>query len=144
MSADVFIATRVTAETKERFAAVARRQGLSQSVLLKRLITATLLSAETPNLNFDEAPKPLPSSGKISVRLQPNDLLLLRERAAARGMPSSTYVTFLLRSNRTRKKFESRSSTAASWNLTPFLHGGMKEGGLGGRGFERPHLWIVE
>jgi hypothetical protein len=97
MVAEVFIATRVTAETKERFAAVAHRQGLSQSALLKRLIAATLMAADTTSLNLDAPSKPLPASGKISVRLRPDDLLLLRERAAARGMPSSTYVTFLLR-----------------------------------------------
>jgi hypothetical protein len=97
MIAEVFIATRVTAETKERFAAIARQQGLSQSVLLKRLIAATLLAADTTSLNLDEPSKPLPASGKISVRLRPDDLLLLRDRAKARGMPSSTYVTFLLR-----------------------------------------------
>jgi hypothetical protein len=97
MVAEVFLATRVTVETKERFAAVARQQGLSQSALLKRLIAATLIAADTTALNLDEPSKPLPASGKISVRLRPDDLLLLRERAAARGMPSSTYVTFLLR-----------------------------------------------
>jgi hypothetical protein len=97
MIAEVFIATRVTAEMKERFAAVARRQGLAQSVLLKRLVAATLWAADTTSLNLEEPSKPLPASGKISVRLRSDDLLLLRERASARGMPSSTYVTFLLR-----------------------------------------------
>jgi hypothetical protein len=97
MVAEVFIATRVTAETKERFAALAHGRGLSQSALLKKLIAATLIAADTTSLNLDGPPKPLPASGKISVRLRPDDLLLLRARAAARGMPSSTDVTFLLR-----------------------------------------------
>jgi len=72
MTAEVFIATRVTAETKERFAAIARQQGLSQSVLLKRSIAATLMAADTTSLNLDEPSKPLPASGKISVRLRPD------------------------------------------------------------------------
>ena len=45
MVADSLIATRVTASTKERFAALARSQGLSESALLKRFIDAALLTA---------------------------------------------------------------------------------------------------
>jgi hypothetical protein len=95
--ADVFIAARVTPEMKERFAAVARHQGTSQSALLKRLIEAALITAAAVAPAVDEQPKPLAASGKISVRMRPDDLLLLRERAKARAMPSSTYVSFLLR-----------------------------------------------
>jgi len=61
---------RVTAETKERFAAIARQQDLSQSVLLKRLIAATLMTADTTSLNLEERSKPLPASFarfKVSV-----------------------------------------------------------------------------
>jgi hypothetical protein len=100
MIAEGFIATRATAETKERFAAIARQQGLSQSMLLEKLIAATLLAADSTSLNLDEPSKPLPASGKISVRLRPDDLLLLRDRAKARGMPSSTYVTFPVQTTR--------------------------------------------
>jgi len=99
MVAEAFIAVRVTAETKQRFAAIAQRQGLSQSLLMKRLIAATLLASEPTSLNLNEPSKPQPASGKISVRVRPDDLLLLRERAKARGMPCSTYVTFLIRAH---------------------------------------------
>jgi hypothetical protein len=46
-----------------------------------------------------EAPEPVPPSGRISVRLPNDDLLLLRERAAARGLPAATYVSYLVRSH---------------------------------------------
>jgi Bacterial mobilisation protein (MobC) len=39
------------------------------------------------------------ATGKISVRLNPDDLLLLRERARARSVPTATYVSFLIRSH---------------------------------------------
>ena len=38
------ISARVTADTKERFAAVARQQEQSESVLLKRLVEAALVT----------------------------------------------------------------------------------------------------
>ena len=39
------------------------------------------------------------SSGRISVRLRSDDLLLLRERSNARTMPTSTYVSLLVRAH---------------------------------------------
>jgi Bacterial mobilisation protein (MobC) len=43
--------------------------------------------------------KPLPEGWRISVRLHADDLLLLRERALAREIPVSTYVSLLVRSH---------------------------------------------
>ena len=37
--------------------------------------------------------------GRLYVRMRPDDLLLLRERAAARGMAAATYVSLLVRSH---------------------------------------------
>ena len=45
MSDGTHLTTWVTRETKERFAAVARHQGLSDSALLKRLVELILQSA---------------------------------------------------------------------------------------------------
>ena len=36
---------------------------------------------------------------RISVRLEPGDRLLLRERAAARGLPNATYASVVIRSH---------------------------------------------
>jgi antitoxin component of RelBE/YafQ-DinJ toxin-antitoxin module len=45
MTANSLIAVRFTLDTKERFAAVARQQGLSESALLERLVDAALMTA---------------------------------------------------------------------------------------------------
>jgi hypothetical protein len=99
MASDALIATRVPAETKERFAVIARQHGVSESVLLRRLVDAALITAGTPKHLALEAVEPVSVSGKISVRLRPDDIVLLRERATARQMPVGTYVGDLVRSH---------------------------------------------
>ncbi|MGO9684538.1 MAG: plasmid mobilization protein [Beijerinckiaceae bacterium] len=99
MVADSLITARVTSEMKERFAAVARYQALSESALLKRLVEAALLTVTAVQPQVTEVVEPVPVGGKISVRLRTDDLLLLRERAKAREMPTSTYVSLLIRSH---------------------------------------------
>jgi hypothetical protein len=99
MIADSLITARVTSEMKERFAAAARCQALSESAPLKRLVEAALLTATAPQPAVTETVEPVPIDGKITVRLRTDDLLLLRERAKARVMPTSTYVSFLIRSH---------------------------------------------
>jgi hypothetical protein len=88
MAADSLISARVTADTKARFAAGAQSQGLSESALLKRLVAAFLTTAVAVNSESIAPVEPVARSGKLSVRLRPNDLLLLRERArGSTGMP---------------------------------------------------------
>ena len=84
---------------KERFAAVARYQALSESALLKRLVEAALVAVTAVKPQVTQAVEPVPVGGKLSVRLRSDDLLLLRERAKARAMPTSTYVSLLIRSH---------------------------------------------
>jgi hypothetical protein len=99
MVADTLISARVTAVTKARFVTLARGQGLSESALLKRLINAAVLASEVVESEIIAPTEKLPASGKISVRLRPDDHLLLRERARARCVPTGTYVSFLIRSH---------------------------------------------
>ncbi len=99
MVADSLITARVTSEMKERFRAVACYQGLSESTLLKRLVEAALLTAATVRPQVPESIEPVAVGGKISARLRTDDLSLLRERAKARAMPTSTYVSLLIRSH---------------------------------------------
>jgi hypothetical protein len=99
MVADSLITARVTSEMKERFAAVARYQALSESALLKRLVEAALVAVTAVKPQVTQAVEPVPVGGKISVRLRSDDLLVLRERAKARAMPTSTYVSLLIRSH---------------------------------------------
>ena len=99
MVADSLITARVTSELKERFAALARYQALSESALLKRLVEAALVAVTAVKPPVTEVVEPVPIDGKISVRLRTDDLLQLRDRARARVMPTSTYVSFLIRSH---------------------------------------------
>ncbi len=99
MIANALIAARVTADTKQRFAAVARQQGLSESTLLKRCVDTALSFAGALPSHVPEPVEPVGRDARVCVRLQADDMLLLRERSAAREMPASTYVSFLLRAH---------------------------------------------
>ena len=93
------LATWVTRETKERFAAAARLQGMSDSALLQRLVTLMLQTAnagDIPSVADDNRPV---RDARLTIRLRAEDQLLLHERAAARGMPSATYVSVLTRAH---------------------------------------------
>ena len=90
--------TWVPRDIKERFAAYARAEGVSESALLKRLVLASLSAMEGLTAAITPV-EPLPSSGRLSIRLRDDDLLLLRERAQTRGLPAATYVSFVVRSH---------------------------------------------
>jgi mobilization protein NikA len=92
------LSTWVTADLKDRFAAAAARQGLSESALLKRLVEQ-LLAGAGEEFTAERRPAPVARDARVSVRLVPDDRLLLRERAAARGMPAASYVSTLVRSH---------------------------------------------
>ena len=87
----------VSVDLKERFAAAAERQALSESALLKRLVEQMLAGAGEELTG--ERPAPVARDARVTVRLVPDDCLLLRERAAARGMPAASYVSTLVRSH---------------------------------------------
>lgn len=94
------LATWVSRETKERFAAMARYQGLSDSALLKRMIDLTLRATDAAFLANEVAPdEDVARASRLTVRLRPDDQILLRERALARGMAPATYVSVLVRSH---------------------------------------------
>ena len=89
--------TWVNRETKTRFAAIARHQGISDSALLKHLIDTMLQAGNTANGVSTDG-----RAGRVSrfsIRLRPDDQILLRERSAARGMPVATYVSVLTRAH---------------------------------------------
>jgi len=91
--------TWVTHETRARFAALARDHGLSTSGFLRRLVDASLVpttGSKPPSLGIVE---PVSAGGRLSIRLRTDDCLLLRERARVRAMPTSTYVSLLIRSH---------------------------------------------
>jgi hypothetical protein len=94
----VHLTTWVDRQLKEQFSAVAHAQGLSESALLRRLVAASVPRIRPTDEPIDPV-KPLPEGWRISVRLYAEDLLLLRERALARELPVSTYVSLLVRSH---------------------------------------------
>jgi predicted ATPase with chaperone activity len=94
--------TWVDERTRQRFAAVAAEQGISESALLRRLVDrllmASMVSEPEPDAVLGDATFE-PRDARLTVRLMADDRLVLRERAAARGMPMATYVSALVRSH---------------------------------------------
>ena len=99
MSDGTHLATWVTRETKERFAAVACHQGLSDSALLKRLVELMLQTARAAEGATIAVASRTARGSRLTVRLRADDQVLLRERAAARGMPPATYISVLARAH---------------------------------------------
>jgi hypothetical protein len=99
MSDGTHLTTWVTRETKERFAAVARHQGFSDSALLKRLVELMLHGASAAQVATLTATGRTSRDSRLSVRISPDDQLLLRERAASRGMAAATYISVLTRTH---------------------------------------------
>lgn len=97
MAGSTHLSTWVSAETKQRFASAAARQGLSESALLKRLIEQ-MLSAGAGDEAVPPAPVPVRDT-RVTIRLVADDQALLRERAAARTMAAATYVSSLVRAH---------------------------------------------
>jgi hypothetical protein len=83
-----FAMPRSNSSKEERFAEVARLQGKSESALLKSMVDALLATAAPPT-DPTLFPESAPNS-RLSVRLRDDDLLMLRDRAQARGMPAAT------------------------------------------------------
>jgi len=98
MNANSLIAARVPSVIKQRFAVVAQRHGVSESVLLRRLIEDVLVTAGEAICKEKKAPDPQPPE-KISVRLRPDDFRLLRDRAEIRKIRPATYVALFVRAH---------------------------------------------
>jgi predicted DNA binding CopG/RHH family protein len=92
------LSTWLSVEAKARFSAAAARQDLSESALLKRLVEQ-MLSATPDEASNNPSIRSEPRGARLTVRLAQDDRLLLRERAAARGMPAATYVSSLVRAH---------------------------------------------
>ena len=94
------IQCRVSPETKVRLRAIAEQRGVTESALLKKFVDVALLqSAGTPDSIITRQVDAVPRNARLFVRLRPDDHLLLRERAAARGMAAATYASIVLRTH---------------------------------------------
>lgn len=98
VTAAAFINCRVSSETKALVRTLADHQGTTESGLVKELLEGMLRNAA---LTHASAPmrERVNRDARVYVRLKPEDFRLLTERAAARHMPSATYVSLLLRSH---------------------------------------------
>jgi hypothetical protein len=64
--------------------------------LLKRLIDTMLQAGGAAGAAIDGRARQV---SRFSIHLRPDDQILLRERAVARGMPVATYVSVLTRAH---------------------------------------------
>lgn len=107
MNATQFLKTRVPAATKVLVRAAAEREYVTESIWFRQAIERAL---HPPDSEGTARPQPFKdrrahdneprgAGARLYVRLRPDDRLLLRERATARGMPAATYASVLLRSH---------------------------------------------
>jgi mobilization protein MobC len=99
MAANAFINCRVTSQTKTLARALAERQGITESALLKELLEGALRTASLGEPPAPAPPERVNRNARLTMRLKPDDWMLLKERAQARRMPSATYVSLLVRSH---------------------------------------------
>jgi predicted DNA binding CopG/RHH family protein len=99
MARESFIRCRVSNEVKGLLQTVAARRQITESALVRQLIEATVQMATVPKVANDLAPTNIVRDARLYIRVAPEDRRLLSDRAKARGMPSATYVSVLLRSH---------------------------------------------
>ena len=99
MAAPPFIAARVTPEMKSLLRVLAEREQKTESAVVRQLLEVVLRTSTVGEIRLlDEKPRPNRDI-RLYVRLDSNDQLLLKERAAARCVPPATYVAALVRSH---------------------------------------------
>jgi predicted DNA binding CopG/RHH family protein len=99
MAAPPFVAARVTPEMKTLLRVLAEREQITESALVRQLLEVMLrMSAKEGFPKLDTLEK-VSRDARLSIRLAPEDRILLCDRATARGMPSATYVSVLVRSH---------------------------------------------
>jgi hypothetical protein len=99
MAAPPFIAARVTPEMKSLLRVLAEREQKTESAVVRQLLDVVLRTSTVGEVRLlDEKSRPNRDI-RLYVRLDPNDRLLLTERAAARCVPPATYVAALVRSH---------------------------------------------
>jgi hypothetical protein len=99
MAAEAFVQCRVTAEVKTLLRVLAEREQITESALVRQLLEVMLRRSAAEGFPKVEALEKLSRDARLSVRLAPEDRILLSGRATARGMRSATYVSVLVRSH---------------------------------------------
>ena len=99
MAVDELVRCRVSVETKTLLQSIAAREQITESALVRRLLETLVRTSATESPAGGKSEETESRAERMSIRLAPDDRLLLCERAAARGMPSATYVAVLVRSH---------------------------------------------
>ena len=99
MAAPPFVAARVTPEMKTLLRVLAEREQITESALVRQLLEVMLRRSAAEGFPKLEALEKVSRDVRLSVRLAPEDRILLSGRATARGMPAATYVSVLVRSH---------------------------------------------
>jgi predicted DNA binding CopG/RHH family protein len=99
MTADAFIHCRVTSEVKALVRRLAERDGINESTLVKQLLEFLLRTQALAVLPAPAERLKVNRGSRLYVRLAAEDWTLLKERSSARGLPSATYVSLLVRSH---------------------------------------------
>jgi uncharacterized protein (DUF1778 family) len=99
MRSTKFITARVSPDTKVKFQVLAESYGLNESRFMRSLIDRAVDVVREPSAESIRKLQEETRAERLYVRLYPDDRLLLAERAAARGMPSATYLAVLARSH---------------------------------------------
>ena len=79
--------------------ALAEREQITESALIRQLLEAMLRRSALEEFPKLEALEKVSRDARLTIRLEPDDRILLCKTAAARGMPSATYVSVLVRSH---------------------------------------------
>ena len=98
MAADALVRCRVSSETKTVLQSIAAREQVTESTLVRQLLDTLVRTSASEGPTIDKPDTELRAE-RLSIRLAPDDRLLLCERANARGMASATYVAVLVRSH---------------------------------------------
>lgn len=100
MAGNPCVQCRVSREAKARLHAIAHERGVTESDLLKKLVDVALL--QSTGLSDSHVADPVGAvsrNARVFVRLRPEDHVLLRARAAGRGMAGATYASIVLRTH---------------------------------------------
>jgi len=99
MAAEAFVQCRVSPEIKTLLRTLADREQITESALVRQLLEVMLRRSALDGFPKLEALDKASRDARLTVRLAPEDRILLCQRASARGMRSATYVSVLVRSH---------------------------------------------
>jgi hypothetical protein len=99
MGVDAIVRCRVSSETKALLQSIAAREEVTESALVRQLLETLVRTSASESAACSKSDDRELRAERLSIRLSPDDRLLLRDRATTRGMPSATYVAVLVRSH---------------------------------------------